>query len=323
MRKMIVLVFVLIGLVSLLAACDAMTPNGNDATQVPVASPSQDGVYYFLAGNNSDPFYIPGVKGFTEAGKAVGMKTEFVGPMDANTSAQIKTFEELLASPKTKGIFWYPADFNLGEPLVKEAVAKGIPLVIGAADSPFKTRNAFVGYNNTILGQQAGQWVEKLTGCKGTVGTIAINGPNLTERIAGFNAYLKEKCPEMKLVERATHDGSAANAAQTIDAYLVANPDLTLFWFADGGAGQQAGLWKEKQANGVKTMFLATDMPPATLQAVKDGVFIGSVGQDTYTEAYFGVLLLDQLHKGKRVPDTLYLSAILIDKSNVDQFLGK
>ena len=327
MRKFVAfLCSVLAGLMfagMIVSACDPMVPNGNDTAVPLVELKQQEGVYYFLAANNSDPFYIPGVKGFTDAGKAVGMKTEFVGPMDASTSEQMKTFETLIASPRTKGIFWYAMDFNVGEPLVKEAQAKGIPVVIGAADSPFKTRSAFIGYNNTILGQQAGQWVEKLTGCKGKVGTISINGANLTERTEAFNAYLKKTCPEMVIVERATHDGSAAGAAQTIDAYLATNPDLTLLWFADGGAGQQAQLWKDKQANGVKTLFLATDMPPATLQAVKDGVFAGSVGQDTYTEEYVGVLLLNELHNGRRVPDTLYLSAIMIDKSNVDQYISK
>ena len=45
---------------------------------------------------------------------------------------------------------------------------------------------------------------------------------------------------------------------------MVANPDLTLLWWADGDAGGQAKIWKDIQANGVKTIFLATDMPPTT-----------------------------------------------------------
>jgi len=279
------------------------------------------GTYYFLAANNADPFYIPGVKGFTEASESVGMKSEFVGPMEASTSEQMKTFEALLASPETKGIFWYPMDTNVGEPFVKEAVAKGIPIVIGAADSAFKTRNAFVGYNNTVLGNQAAEWAAKLIDCKGSVGTIAINGESLTVRTDGFNTHIAELCPDVEVFERATHDGSAASASATIDSYLVAHPDLTLLWFADGGASQQVQTWKDKQEQGVKTLFLAMDMPPSTLQAVKDGIYIGSVGQDTYTEAYFGVLLLNELSLGHRVPDTLYLSAIMVDKDNVDQFL--
>lgn len=283
----------------------------------------EEGTYYFLAANNSDPFYIPGVQGFTDAGKALGVKTEFVGPMDLSLASQLKTFEELVANPQTKGIFWYPMDFNAGEPFVKAAVDKKIPMIIGAADSPFKTRNAFVGYNNTVLGQQAGAWVAKLTDCKGSVGVVSVIGPNLEERKAGFYAYLKQVCPDLKLVDPVTHDGSAANASAVLDAYMVANPDLTLLWFCDGGAGQQSQNWKEKQAAGTKTMFLAMDMPPATLQAIKDGIFVGSVGQDTYTEAYTAMQMMYNLNHGLRVPDTMYLSAILVDKSNVDQFIAK
>jgi ABC-type sugar transport system substrate-binding protein len=295
--------------------CDPITP------PVVVEKPASEGTYYFLAGNNSDPFYIPGVQGFTDAGDAMGVETEFVGPMDLSLAAQMKTFEELTASPTTKGIFWYPMDFNAGEPFVQAAVDKGIPMVIGAADSPFKTRHAFIGYNNTVLGEQAGAWTARLTDCKGSVGAISVIGPSLEERKAGYYAYLKEVCPDLVLVDPVTHDGSAANAAQVLDAYLVANPDLSLVWFCDGGSGQQVQNWKEKQDKGIETMLLAMDMPPATLQAVKDGIFVGTVGQDTYTEEYFGLLLMYYKAHGIRIPDTIYLSAILIDKSNVDQFI--
>ena len=313
--------YMMIAVLVLLVVSCAKAP---EPTALPVVEKSvEEGTYYFLAANNADPFYIPGVKGFTEAGEALGVKTEFVGPMDLSLAGQMKTFEELVASPTTKGIFWYPMDFNAGEPFVKSAVDKGIAMVIGAADSPFKTRNAFIGYDNVVLGKQAGAWVSRLTDCKGSVGVVSVIGPNLEQRKQGFYDYLAEVCPDMVLVDPVTHDGSANNASAVLDAYMVANPDLTLLWFADGGAGQQVQNWKEKQEKGVKTMFLAMDMPPATLQAVKDGIFIGSVGQDTYTEASYGLKLLYDLQHGSRVPDTLYLSAILVDKDNVDQFIEK
>ena len=93
--------------------------------------------------------------------------------------------------------------------------------------------------------------------------------------------------------------------------------------FEDGTSSQMVQNWKDKQAQGIKTLFLAMDMPPSTLEAVKDGVYVGSVGQDTYTEAFWGVMLLDALGKGQRVPDTLYLSVIMVDKDNVDQYIEK
>lgn len=309
--------------VTVKAPAIVLTPS---EVSIPVPSATvkaQEGTYYFLAANNSDPFYVPGVKGFTDAGNSVAAKTQFVGPMDLSLTEQIKTFEQLVADPTTNGIFFYAIDYNAAKPAIDAAIAKGIPVVNGAADSPYKSRTAFIGYNNTVLGNQAAEWAAKLINCKGEVGTISVNGANLTERTEAFNKHIVEVCPDVKVDERATHDGSATSASSTIDAYLVAHPDLSLLWFADGGAGQQVQTWKDKQAAGVKTLFLATDMPPATLQAVKDGIFVGSVGQDTYTEEYWGLLLLDAAHKGLRVPDTLYLSAILVDKTNVDKYITK
>ncbi len=322
MRK---LLFGLLIVLVLLVGCQAekITPEAVEKIVQPPVPTVEPGTYYFLAANNSDPFYIPGVKGFTEAGEMLGVKTEFVGPMDLSLAAQMKTFEELVANPDTKGIFWYPMDFNAGEPYVKAAVDKGIAMIIGAADSPFKTRNAFIGYNNIVLGQQAGAWVAELTECKGSVGVVSVIGPNLEERKKGFYEYLANVCPELVLVDPVTHDGSAANASSVLDAYMIANPELTLLWFCDGGSGQQVQNWKEKQDKGVKTMFLAMDMPPATLQAVKDGIFIGSVGQNTYAEEWWGMMMLYYKAHGKDIPDTIYLSAILVDKSNVDKYISE
>ena len=92
-----------------------------------------------------------------------------------------------------------------------------------------------------------------------------------------------------------------------IRAYIVANPDLTLLWWADGDAGGQAQLWKDIQDLGIKTIFLATDMPPLHFQAVKDGIFAGSVGQDTFAEELWSVILIGHaINKGYRIPDTYF-----------------
>jgi ribose transport system substrate-binding protein len=303
-------------------------PTCPTAAPAPTAEPVavatvEPGKYYFLAANNADPFYTAGNKGKDDACAALNISCEFVGPMDLNLAAQMKTFEELVADPETKGIFLYFIDPNAAEPQIQAAVDKGIPVIVGGGDSPFKTRTGFVGYDNTILGGQAGDWAAKLVNCQGPVGSIHVVSAYVGIRVDAFEARLKERCPDIEIIPTVTHDGTVQNAAVTLDAYTASHPDATLIWFADGGSGQQAQNWKDKQAAGLTTKFLATDMPDATLQAVKDGIFIGSVGQDTYTEEYTGFNFLYQAAHGKRVPDTSYLSAILVDKDNVDQFLSK
>ena len=291
-----------------------------DCTTLPGPIDGRD-TFYFLAGNNRDPFYVPGVKGLTDAAKAVGMKAEFVGPMDTNFAEHIRVFEQLLVTENNAGIMLYYWDPEAQAPLVQAAVDKGIPLVYGAADTAQKVRDAFVGYDNTILGAQAAQWAAEMLDGSGVVGSVGINAVNVTERQEGFKAYLEANFPNITVRERTSHDGSAESGIKAMDAYLIANPDLDLLWWADGLAGQMSQPWKERQELGTKTMLLATDMPDATLRAVKDGIFVGSVGQDTYTEAYWCILALNELRLGRRVPDSLYLSAILVDQSNVDLYL--
>ena len=296
---------------------------GTRSTAVTPAATVADkaGKYYFLAGNNADPFYVPGVAGFKDAAKQLGVQAEFVGPMDNSMQGQIDTWNTLLASPDTKGIFLYAFDYKAEEPLVKETIAKGIPLVFGAADSPDRNRNAFIGYDNTLLGTIAADYAMKLCPECTTFGSIGVNGANVIERRAAFEKRLKDA--GKTVYETLSNDASADGRVKSLDAYMVAHPDLGLLWFADGGAGLMAQPFKEKQQAGSKTLFLATDMPDNTLQAVKDGVFVGSVGQDTRTEAAFAMRMLYALSQGERVPDTVFLNTINVDKSNVDQYLKK
>jgi ribose transport system substrate-binding protein len=292
-------------------------------TSVPVEAQKEAGIYYFVTGNWQDPFYIPGIAGLKAAGKDLGIQVETAGPMDANQAEVAKAVEAVIARDDTAGIMLYPMEAETARPLSESARAKGIAVVNGAADTVFKARHAFIGYDNVLLGEQAAEWVAKGIGGKGVVGSMGNGGQNVVVRQEAFDAYLKAHFPDIKVVTRAQHDASAKGAAEVMDAYLVANPDMDVMWFADGLAGQMSQLWAEKQATGVKTKFIATDMPPATLKAVKDGIFAGSVGQDTYTEAYWSVVLMHEIHLGHRVPDSIFLSAILIDSSNVDQYIGK
>jgi len=309
-------------MVCLVVLLVAVGCGSKEATVAPQPTTTESkGVYYLLTVNLHDPFHIPGIKGFTQAGVDLGIKTEVVGPTEYSLSEQLKTFETLIANPTTAGIHYQPIDLVAGEPMIEAAQAKGIPVTISLSNTPGKARSAFIGYDNVMFGGAAGEWIAELTDCKGTVGALGNSGPTVIIRIEAMFAYLAERCPDIKIVPFVTTDANLASGVATLEAYLVANPDMTLFWYADGLSGQLAPYWKDRQDLGSKTMFLATDMPPAALQAVKDGVFVGTVGQDTYSVEYFGLQLLYQASQGMRVPDTTLMAPILVDKSNVDQFI--
>jgi ribose transport system substrate-binding protein len=276
-----------------------------------------------LAANNTNPFYEPGLEGWNTAAKELGVKVDFVGPLEPNLAEQIKTLEQLVANPSTCGILWYAMDFNAGESLVKEAEAKGITVVIANTDSPFKSRSGFVGTDNAGFGIEAAEYAAKVINCKGQVGSIGNPGAGVSLRMDAFNKHIKELCQDVNVVPSVMFDGSVQAAATLLDAYTSAHPDLTLLWWSEGAAGQMVQPWKEKIQAGLKTLFLATDMPPATLQAVKDGTFIGTLGQNTKVEEYYGLHMLYDKQHGATIPDSIFPRTLTITKANVDKWLLK
>jgi ribose transport system substrate-binding protein len=313
------LVPVLLALV--LAACaPAVAPT---VAAPAVVDPLAGKTFYWLGDNISHPFYVIGLKGWNEAAKELGVKTQFVGPLVTDPAGQFKTLEELVANPNTAGILWYPENFTAGEPLIEEAQAKGIPVVIANSDSPFKTRVGFIGTDHGQMGRSAAAVAAKLINCKGSVGSIGNNSAPVLVRLQAFGDQMKVLCPNVKIEESAPYEGSALGAVATVDAYMVAHPDLTLLYFADGAASSTIAPWRERIQAGCKTLFLGSDMPDEALQAVKDGTWVATMGQDTYAEEYWGLTFLVNAALGKSIPDTTFVAAMIVDKTNVDKFLAK
>lgn len=279
--------------------------------------PKEQQIYYFLALNISDPFYVPGRAGMEAAAKMLGVRAELVGPSDFNVAAQVKAGEEILAKPGTAGIFAYAVEFGALKPVIEQAKENGIPVVHGAADWG-QPRDAFIGYDMDKFGSEAADVAGRLLGGKGKVGFMGNAGQNVIDRGKAFEKYIKERYPEIEWAGSQVHDASLAGATRTFEAFLGATPDLDLLWFGDGLSGSLANVVKER---GGKLKFLATDMPPHTLKAIKDGIFVASMGQDTFTEEFFGFQLLYFAYNGQRIPDTVLLKAIVVTPENVDQFL--
>lgn len=319
MRKIFVIMSLVLA-IAMIAGCVPQTP------EVPAAveelNPLEGKTFYWLAANISDPFYVPGLEGWKAAAEELGVNVQFVGSLDGiGVAEQIKTFEQLNADSDNAGIFYYAVDYNASEPLIKEAEEKGITVIVGNTDSPYKTRSGFVGTDQAQMGQAAAGYVAELLKCEGSVGTIGNFGPGVTLRMQAFMDQVKILCPNITVYDQAIHEGSASSALATVDAYMVAHPDLSLLWFADGTSNATIGPWKERIEAGTKTMFLGCDMPPAALEAVKDGTWVGTIGQDTYAEEYWGLQMMVAKALGKSIPDTIYVASLVVTQENVDNYI--
>ena len=314
---------ILAGMIAGCAAQPTVAPTVEpiEPTAVPVVDPLEGKTFYWLAANISNAFYVPGLKGWEAAAEELDVNVEFVGPLEPNLAEQTATLEQLVADPNTAGILFYAMDFNAAEPLVAEAVEKGIAFQMANTDSPFTTRSGFVGTDHVQMGKAAAGYAAKVLDCKGSVGSVGNNSVVVPRRMEAFNEQIKVLCPDITVYESSMYDGSALAAVSTVDAYMVAHPDLGLLWFADGAANNTIGPWQERIEAGTKTLFLGSDMPPAALEAVKDGTWIGSMGQDTFAEEYWGLQMMVAKALGKSIPDSIYVASLVVTKDNVDQYI--
>ena len=288
---------------------------------VPVVE-KEAGTYYWLAANNSNSFYDPGLKGWHAAAEELNLNVEFVGPEEPNLAEQISTLETLVANPDTRGIFYYAMDFNAGEPMIIEAQDKGIPVIYGNTDSPFKTRRGFVGTDSAIMATQAAGYVKSLIGCDDvSVAGLGNNSVVVPQRIQFFLDAFVALCPDAETMEIGLNAGSLQSSIELLESYTIANPDVTLIWWADGVAGQLVEVWKEIKESGSKTLFLGTDMQQPALEAIRDGDWVGTIGQDTFAEEYWGLKFLYAYNQGLAIPDSTLLSTMIITPDNVDQYL--
>jgi ribose transport system substrate-binding protein len=299
--------------------------NGSSSNPTGSGAAAQSGdsrdTYVWVASNIADPFYVPGKNGWTDAGKAYGVKTKLVGPQSADVQQQITDIQNAINDPSTAGILLYPADYTTIGPVLKQAQAKGIPVVIGNGDvaanlQPY--RDAFVGTDNEQLGADAADVVAKLLHDHGTVGIVSFfTALNHQQRVAGFKAELKAHHPGIQVLGIASEDGTPQKAASAAGAFLQAHPDVNALWTTDASSGAVAQVIAQQGKKG-KVLAVGTDRTPQELKAVQDGTVAATITQDTYAEEYVALTDLFWLH-GKILspPEQSITRTLVVDKSNV------
>ena len=161
------------------------------SSQAQTKANTSDQLYIEVSALGSLDYFYDHKMGLQEAGKAMGVKTEYVGPAEYDMSAMVTAFEQAIAR-KPAGIIVVGFESSLNA-IVDKAVDAGIPIVTVDADLPGSKRIAFVGTGNFQAGYEGGKKLSELIGGKGKVALMTKPGQsNLEERIAGYKKAFAE-----------------------------------------------------------------------------------------------------------------------------------
>jgi ribose transport system substrate-binding protein len=291
-------------------------------------------LYIEVSAIGSHDYFYDHKMGMEMAGKAFGVRTEYVGPADYDMNAMANVFELAIAkNPRGIVVVGFESSLNA---LVDKAAAKGIPVVTVDADLPGSKRIAFVGTGNYRAGFEGGKKMAVLLGGKGKVALMTKTGQsNLDERIRGYQDALKQS-PGVEIVQVTDTQSDPVVAAQAAGSLLQRYPDLAGIACVEAAGGTGAAT-AVKEANRVgKVKIVSMDRGNEVLEYIKDGVISATVVQQTALMPFYAVQILYNLNNHPLpatsdnakagitgVPEVIDTGVVLVDKDNYQYFVRK
>ncbi|MBU3811838.1 MAG: ABC transporter substrate-binding protein [Candidatus Niameybacter stercoravium] len=258
--------------------------------------------------------------GAEQAAEELGVSITFEGP---ETEDQIDKQLEMLQAALAKNpqaVCLAALDSKAATPYLEQADAAGIP-VIGfdsGVDSPIvKTTCAT---DNYVAAAAAAHKMAELIGGEGKVGLV-VHGQtsqSAKDRRDGFMDTMKNKYPNITVLEPQYGDGDHAKSTEAAKAIITANPDVKGIYGANEGSA--AGVINAvKELNQVgKITVVGFDSGKIMIDAINSGVAAGSITQDPVGIGYKAVEAAYKAYKGEENPEFIDTGFKWFDKTNID-----
>jgi ribose transport system substrate-binding protein len=173
------------------------------------------------------PFFEDCRIGGEEAATTLGnIDFQWVVPQTGDPGIQVQMIEDLV-NAGVNAISISPNEATSVEPVIADAMSKGILVTTFDADSPASERLIYIGTDNKTAGSVQGETLAALIGGAGQVAIITggTAAPNLNERIDGLTEALGA-FPDIEIVETVASEEDFNRGLSISETLLRARPDL-------------------------------------------------------------------------------------------------
>jgi len=312
---------VLVLLSMVLAACaPAATPQVEPTKAPEAAKPYRLALIQFLKGH---PVHRLMQLGFEEGCKAVGAECDMLLTDSTSAVDMIPLAEQALAKGYD-GVVLYAVDDSFF-PTIKKFKDAGIPVCtphFTSFDQAASGLTAVVGADVVQYAKAAAEAMGAKLGGKGTV-AVTVGSFNQTENLVAetFKATLKEKYPDIKVLDAQEEGFDAAQAIAKATAIIQGNPDITGA-FSTTGNGPTTWARAAEEASKEGLIVISMDYTRPNLDLVKEGKVYGLVAQPLYEEFYGCAELLDKVLNGETIEYRNLMPAPIITIADLDAYYG-
>jgi ribose transport system substrate-binding protein len=273
-----------------------------------------------IVGTKSDDFYITMECGAEAEAKKLGAKLTVNGPADFSVSEQAPILNAVAAS-KPDALMVAPTDAKALDPELNRIQSAGTKIIfVDTSSSDTSLGVSRISTDNVGGGKVAADNLGQQIGGKGTVAVINVNpGISTTDaRIQGFQAEMKAKYPNVKVLGTQYDNDSAATAASQVSSDISAHPDLAGVFATNVLSAQGAATGVQHAGKTGKVKVATFDAEPQQIQFLKSNTIQLAVAQDPYLEGQDAVQQALNAANGKAVTKTIGTPLTAITRSNVN-----
>ena len=260
-----------------------------------------------------------GIKGMAAD---AGVETFMLAPQSGSDIAtQMKMLQDV-TTQNVDAIILSTHDENAAAPLVKQAVDKGIAVIIVNSDiASFPTAvNGVVGYSQRKGTFNLGEYAAKMVGEKAKVGVLeGLPGYHSTERIGGFLDAFK-KYPGMEIVASLPTEWNVETGNKAMMDLLQAHPEITLVVCANDYIA--IGAAKAAEALGRKDVLIfGNDGDTTGLEEISAGRWTATVNTTPFVMGKIALQVALDVLNGAYPGGWTETPTTTTDKANANSFL--
>ena len=241
-------------------------------------------------GKVTHPYWDEVGVGVKNAATKVGAQAQFENPPKEDVFRQVQVLEGYVAQ-NMDGIIFGASDPGAFDKVVRDALAKKIPVLTFDSDAPKSGRLIYIGPNNRFSGSLLGKrMAENIpSGGKVAIQVGSLTALNAKERIAGFKEAIGTKLQVVK-EDVDEEDAQVANAHS--EAILASTPDLAGFYgvYVYNAPAQARAISAAAKVGKIKVVGF--DASEESVQFLKKGVIDSVVDHRQYNFGYYGTMVL-------------------------------
>ena len=247
------------------------------------SSPAGSAPYVAIVSKGSQHQFWQAVqKGATDEAAAKGATITYEGPASESEVDKQLTMLQTALDKKPAAICFAALDSKAATPLLEKAKAANIPVVgfDSGVDSDIPVTT--VSTDNVAAAGEAADQMAKAIGDSGKVAVIVHDQTSQTgqTRRDGFSQRMKEKHPNVQIVDIQYGAGEPVKSADLAKAIMTANPDLKGFFGANEGSAKGVlNALKETGKEG-KIVVVGYDSGQQQIDAINSGVMLGAITQN-------------------------------------------